>query len=66
MVAKIVKSVDSGRHAGEVSCLFASEEHVFSGGADGLIKVSQTISICAKNIFQSRGFDERQVCSNSN
>lgn len=48
MVAKIEKSVDSGKHTGEVSCLFGSEEHVFSGGADGLIKVSETISISAK------------------
>lgn len=57
MVATIVNVAESGKHSGDVSCLFASEEHVFSGGADGLIKVSQIISICAKK----RGLDERQV-----
>lgn len=46
MVAKIVKSTESAKHKGDVSALFADGEHVFSGGADGLIKVSTTTSIC--------------------
>lgn len=48
MVAKIVNVTESGKHTGDVSCLFASAEHVFSGGADGLIKVSQIITMCAE------------------
>lgn len=41
MVAKIVKVTENGKHTGEVSCLATDEEHVFSGGADALIKVSK-------------------------
>lgn len=39
MVAAVEKTTESAKHNGEVSCLFAEEEHVFSGGADGVIKV---------------------------
>lgn len=50
MVAKVVKVTESGKHTGDASCLAASEEHVFSGGADGLIKVSLKIAMCAKRL----------------
>lgn len=57
MVAKIVQVTASGKHTGEASCLFASEEHVFSGGADGLIKVSEKkkiFDLCQKQFSKTK------------
>lgn len=54
MVATVEKTTESAKHNGEVSCLFAEEEHVFSGGADGVIKVRYfargTNSNCRKSL----------------
>lgn len=39
MVAKIEKVTESGTHTGDVTVLLPDKSFIYSGGADGLIKV---------------------------
>lgn len=57
-MGKIDATSEAGKHTGEVNALVYDHDHVYSGGADGVINVSnlRQKKIIKTNLFQTHIF----------